>query len=47
MKQFTITLPEEIAHVLEVRAAIDDQKPEQGIELLLCELVKNWRGNKP
>lgn len=43
MKTYTITLPADVAHVLEVRAAIDDDRPEQGIQKLLCHLVENWR----
>ena len=38
MRQVTIQLPEEVFLFLEVRAAIDDLKAEQGIEDLLTEL---------
>lgn len=46
MKKYTIELENEVAHVLEVRAAIDNMKPEQGIEALLTELVAQWAERK-
>lgn len=45
-RKITITLPDDIAHTLEVRAAIDGLKLEQGIELLLTVSVQNWRQRK-
>ena len=46
LKKYTIELENEVAHVLEVRAAIDNMKPEQGIEALLTELVAQWAEGK-
>jgi len=45
MRQITITLPADIAHALEVRAAIDDLRVAEGIEQLLTYLVGEWRTN--
>lgn len=43
MKLLTIELPVEVYHRLEVRAAIDNLKPEEGAALLLEALVKDWQ----
>lgn len=42
MKSYTIELPDDVAHILEVRAAIDDMRAEEGISLLLQKLVEIW-----
>lgn len=42
MKTYTIELPDDVAHILEVRAAIDDLRPEEGIKQLLCHLTEIW-----
>ena len=43
MKLLTIELDNNVAHVLEVRAAIDDLTLKQGIEALLTELVEVFK----
>ena len=42
-RTITISLPDDVAHDLEVRAAIDDLKLDEGVGQLLNELVKRWR----
>lgn len=41
MRNVTITLPDTIAHRLEIRAAIDDMTLADGIALLLIHMVNN------
>lgn len=42
MKPVTIHLPDEVASKLSVRAAIDDLRLEEGIEKLLCNMVRRF-----
>jgi hypothetical protein len=42
MKTYTIELPDDVAHVIEVRAAIDDLKAEAGLQQLICKVVEIW-----
>lgn len=42
-RTLSITLPADIAHTLEVRAAIDDQTLPDGIQALLVAVVEQWR----
>lgn len=43
MKTITITLPDDVAETLSIRAAIDDMRLPEAIEILLCELVQNFQ----
>lgn len=47
MKTYTITLPDDAAHIIEVRAAIDNQRPEEGIANLLTHITQFWRTTPP
>lgn len=42
MKQITISLPDDVAHRLEIRAAIDDLTLVQGVEQLLNHLYDHF-----
>lgn len=42
-RTISITLPADIANILEIRAAIDDLTLMAGIELLLITAVVGWR----
>lgn len=42
MKPVTIHLPDEVASKLQVRAAIDNLRLEEGIEKLLCNMVRRF-----
>lgn len=46
MKQYTIELPDDVGHILEVRAAIDNQTVSEGIQNLLCHIVELWKVSK-
>ena len=46
MKTYTIRLDDDIAHRLEIRAAIDDLPAETGIELLLTEIIIKYEEAK-
>lgn len=46
MKTVTIHLPDEVAHRLEVRAAIDDITLTDGITALLIDLVERFEGRE-
>lgn len=46
MRTLTVTLPDDIYHVLSVRAAIDDLTPADGIVNLLTVLVDEWEREK-
>ena len=46
-RPLTLTLPEEVYLYLELRAAIDDDRIETGVERLLCELVQAKREARP
>ena len=41
MRSYTIVLPEHIAHKIEVKAAVDNQRPPEAISALLIYLVEN------
>lgn len=43
MRSITITLPDEVAHIIEVRAAIDDLRLPRAIELLLREVAIKYK----
>lgn len=43
MKRLEIDLPDDVYQYLEIRAAIDDLRIKDGVELLLIELVKQKR----
>jgi hypothetical protein len=42
-RTMTIELPEDVAHILEVRMAIDDVRLPEGISLLLTKLVEDFK----
>jgi hypothetical protein len=42
VREVLIRLPDHVAHVLEVRAAIDGMRLPEGIERILAELVKRF-----
>ncbi len=41
MKEYVITLPDHVAHKIEVKAAVDDKRPPEAIVELLTYLVDN------
>lgn len=41
-KQITIAIPEEVAHVLEVRGAIDGLRLSEAISALLTKLARDF-----
>ncbi|MGE3550712.1 MAG: hypothetical protein AB7I29_12530 [Geobacter sp.] len=43
MRTMTIHLPEDVAHILEVRMAIDGVRLPEGVELLLTKLVEDFK----
>lgn len=43
MKQVTINLPDDVAHTIEVRAAIDNLRIEEAISNLLVHIVEFWK----
>jgi hypothetical protein len=46
-RQLTLTLPEEVYLYLQLRAAIDDDRVETGVERFLCELVAAKKEARP
>lgn len=46
MRHITIELADDIFNHLEIRAAIDDLRSKEGIELLLTELVTAHKSKK-
>jgi len=46
LRKIEIVLPEEVAHRLEIRAAIDDLTLAQGIEGLLQHLYEQFQAGK-
>lgn len=46
MRTVTIELPDDVAHRLEVRAAVDDLKVETGIVQLLTHLVEVYEDGR-
>lgn len=42
MRQITISLPDDIAHSIEIRAAIDDLTLAQGIEAYLVDVTEAY-----
>ena len=46
MREITITLPIDVAHRLEIMAARDDNRMENGITQLLTYLVEQFENNK-